>query len=42
MSKELDVQLTKLRQLMTANLPKINAMLKAAGVKEIESTGPIA
>jgi len=41
-SKELDVQLTKLRQLLNTNLPKINAMLKQAGVKEIESAGPIA
>ncbi|HXT16766.1 MAG TPA: glycosyl hydrolase [Gemmatimonadaceae bacterium] len=41
-SKELNVQMTKLKQLMNENLPKINAMLKAAGLKEIEQKGPIA
>ena len=42
LSAELATDLTKLRRLMSANLPKINAMLKAAGLKEIESKGPIA
>jgi photosystem II stability/assembly factor-like uncharacterized protein len=40
-SKELNVQQTKLRQLISANLPKINAMLRQAGLKEIEAPGPI-
>ena len=38
---ELTKDLTKLRQVMTANLGKINAMLRAAGLKEIENKGPI-
>ena len=42
LSKELSTQLTKLRQLVNTNLPKLNAMLRAAGLKEIESKGPIA
>jgi photosystem II stability/assembly factor-like uncharacterized protein len=39
---ELTKDLTKLRTLMGANLPKLNAMLRAAGLKEIENKGPIA
>ena len=42
LSTELSTQLTKLRQLMATDLPKLNAMLRAAGLKEIESKGPIA
>lgn len=42
LSKELSTQLTKLRQLTTTSLPKLNAILRAAGLKEIESKGPIA
>ena len=41
-SKELNVQLTQLRRLLSSNLPKINAMLREAGLKEIENKGPIA
>jgi hypothetical protein len=40
-STELATQLTKLRQLMADNLPKVNAMLRAAGLKQIEANGPI-
>lgn len=40
-TKELNVQTSKLRQIITANLPKINAMLRASGLKEIENPGPI-
>jgi hypothetical protein len=40
-SKELNVQLTKLRRLTSENLPKINLMLRQAGLKEIENKGPI-
>ena len=40
-SGELTTQLTKLRKLMADNLPKVNAMLRAAGLKQIEPTGPI-
>jgi photosystem II stability/assembly factor-like uncharacterized protein len=39
---ELNKDLTKLRATISANLPRINAMLRAAGLKEIESKGPIA
>ncbi len=39
---ELNKDLTKLRATINANLPRINTMLKAAGLKEIESKGPIA
>jgi hypothetical protein len=42
LSTELATQLTKLRQLMTADLPKLNAMLRAAGLAEIERKGPVA
>lgn len=42
LSTELSTQLTKLRQLMATDLPKINAMLRAAGLKEIERKAPIA
>jgi photosystem II stability/assembly factor-like uncharacterized protein len=41
-SSELATDMAKLRQLMTANLPKVNILLRAAGLKEIESKGPIA
>ncbi|MDB4877543.1 MAG: hypothetical protein JWM41_3989 [Gemmatimonadetes bacterium] len=40
-SKELNRELTKKNQLMGVNLPKINAMLRAAGLKEIENKGPM-
>jgi photosystem II stability/assembly factor-like uncharacterized protein len=40
-SAELNTQTSKLRQLMNANLPKINAMLRAAGLKPIDQPGPI-
>jgi hypothetical protein len=39
---ELTKDLTKLRKIMNDNLPKLNAMLRAAGLKEIENKGPIA
>ncbi len=39
---ELNKDLAKLRAAINANLPRINTMLKAAGLKEIESKGPIA
>jgi hypothetical protein len=39
---ELNKDLTKLRATIGADLPRINAMLRAAGLKEIESKGPIA
>jgi hypothetical protein len=39
---ELTRELTKLRSVMSSDLPKINAMLRAAGLKEIEQKGPIA
>jgi hypothetical protein len=38
---ELTKDLSNLRKVMSANLPKINAMLRAAGLKEIEAPGPI-
>jgi len=38
---ELTRELTKLRKLMGDNLPKINAMLRAAGLKPIDAVGPI-
>jgi photosystem II stability/assembly factor-like uncharacterized protein len=41
-SKELNVQSNKLHSILNTNLPKINAMLRAAGLKEIERAGPIA
>jgi hypothetical protein len=34
-------ELTKLRKLMGDNLPKINAMLRAAGLKPIDAVGPV-
>jgi photosystem II stability/assembly factor-like uncharacterized protein len=40
-TKELNVQTSKLRQTIGANLSKINAMLRANGLKEIENPGPI-
>jgi hypothetical protein len=40
-TKELNVQTSKLKQIISANLPKINAMLRQAGLKEIENKGPI-
>jgi hypothetical protein len=41
LSLELKRELTKLKQLRDANLPKINALLRAAGLKQIDATGPI-
>jgi photosystem II stability/assembly factor-like uncharacterized protein len=40
-SAELTRELTKLRKLLGENLPKINAMLRAAGLKQIDAVGPI-
>ena len=40
-TKELNVQTSKLKQIISANLPKINLMLRQAGLKEIENKGPI-
>jgi hypothetical protein len=40
-SSELATQLTKLRAILAEDLPKVNAMLRAAGLKQIEPTGPI-
>jgi photosystem II stability/assembly factor-like uncharacterized protein len=40
LSTELSTQLTTLRQRMAADLPKLNAMLRAAGLPEIERKGP--
>jgi hypothetical protein len=40
-SAELARELTKLRKLMGDNLPKINAMLRSAGLKPIDAPGPI-
>src|SRR6185436_15469129 len=40
-SAELTRELTKLRKLMGDNLPKINAMLRAAGLKQIDVVGPV-
>jgi len=40
-STELTKDLDKLHRLMNTNLPKINSMLKAAGLKEIDAKGPI-
>jgi hypothetical protein len=40
-SVELTTQLTKLRKVMADNLPKVNAMLRAAGLKPIEGAGPV-
>jgi photosystem II stability/assembly factor-like uncharacterized protein len=42
LTTELNKDLTKLRSTINANLPRINTILKAAGLKEIESKGPIA
>jgi hypothetical protein len=33
--------MANLRKVMSDNLPKINAMLRAAGLKPIDSGGPI-
>jgi photosystem II stability/assembly factor-like uncharacterized protein len=41
LSVELTKQLVKLQHLRDANLPKLNALLRAAGLKQIEATGPI-
>ena len=41
-SADLATQLTKLHRLMDTNLPKVNALLRAAGLKEIEQREPIA
>jgi len=38
---ELTKNLTDLRKVMADNLPKINAMLRAAGLKPIDAAGPI-
>jgi DNA repair exonuclease SbcCD ATPase subunit len=38
---ELTKDLTSLRKVMSDHLPKINAMLRAAGLKPIDSAGPI-
>jgi hypothetical protein len=40
-STELTKDLDKLHRLTSTNLPKINALLRAAGLKEIETKGPI-
>jgi short-subunit dehydrogenase involved in D-alanine esterification of teichoic acids len=40
-SSELSKDLDKLHRLMNTNLPKLNALLKAAGLKEIEMKGTI-
>jgi hypothetical protein len=40
-SVELAKELDKLHRLTNTNLPKINAMLRAAGLKEIEMKGTI-
>jgi hypothetical protein len=42
LSAELNKDMTKLRASINSNLPRINALLRAAGLKEIESKGPIA
>jgi hypothetical protein len=41
LSSELTRDVTKLQKLMNTELPKLNAILKAAGLKEIEAKGPI-
>jgi hypothetical protein len=41
LSSELTRDITKLQKLMNTDLPKLNAILKAAGLKEIEAKGPI-
>ena len=41
LSVELSKDLAKFKQLRDANLPKINAMLRAAGLKQIEGVGPV-
>jgi hypothetical protein len=33
--------MNKLQKLMNTELPKLNAILKAAGLKEIEAKGPV-
>jgi hypothetical protein len=38
---ELNKDLSDLRKVMADNLPKINAMLRAAGLKPIDAAGPI-
>ncbi|MGH9886663.1 MAG: WD40/YVTN/BNR-like repeat-containing protein, partial [bacterium] len=40
-SAELAKEMAVLRKLVGENLPKINAMLRAAGLKQIDATGPI-
>jgi hypothetical protein len=40
-SSELVKNMANLRKVMNDNLPKINAMLRAAGLKPIDSGGPI-
>jgi photosystem II stability/assembly factor-like uncharacterized protein len=41
LSVELKRELTKLKQLRDSNLPKLNALLRAAGLKQIDPAGPI-
>jgi hypothetical protein len=41
LSSELNRDMTKLQKLMNTELPKLNAILKAAGLKEIEAKGPV-
>ncbi|HEY9229744.1 MAG TPA: glycosyl hydrolase, partial [Gemmatimonadaceae bacterium] len=40
-SAELAKDLTQLRKIIGENLPKINAMLRSAGLKQIEASGPV-
>jgi hypothetical protein len=40
LSSELTRDITKLQKLMNTDLPKLNAILKAAGLKEIAAKGP--
>jgi photosystem II stability/assembly factor-like uncharacterized protein len=40
LSTDLTRDITKLQKLMNTELPKLNAILKAAGLKEIEAKGP--
>jgi len=44
LSAELDREITRLKKSMNTNLPKINALLRAAGLPEIQpkARGPIA
>jgi photosystem II stability/assembly factor-like uncharacterized protein len=40
-TKELNVQLDKMHRIVNGDLPRLNAMLRAAGLKEIDNKGPI-